>query len=115
MIKSGDDRVILNLKIRSIKDQTIKIYGEVERQAVAFSKTIEMFPSENGSLALLNRFTERNDQKLMTSIDNTLNLAGTAMVLVEDVPAMLDALKNNDTDTIVCLQKKLIDYIFEKK
>lgn len=115
MIKAGEERVILNLRTRNLKDQTFKLFSEAERQAEAFSKAIEMFPSEDGSLALLKRFAERNDPKEMACIDNTLNLAGTAMVLVADAPAMLEALKNNDTNAIVSLQKKLIDNIFDKK
>ena len=115
MIVAGEERVVLNLRTRSIKELILKIYNEAERQAKAFSKAIDGFPSEDGSLDLLKRFAERGDPKVMTSIDNTLDLAGTAMVLVEDVSAMLDALKNNDTDTIVCLQKKLIDKMFDKK
>lgn len=115
MINAGEERVVLNLRTRNIKDQTVKLYYVAERQAKAFSKTIDIFPSKDGSLDLLKRFAERNDRKVMTSIDNTLGMAETAMVLVEDAPAMLDALKNDDTDAMVSLQKKLIDNMFDKK
>jgi hypothetical protein len=115
MVRAGEERVILNLRTRGIKGQSFKLMSEAERQAKAFSKAIDRFPSEDGSLDLLKRFAERGDQKVMTAIDNTLNLAGTAMVLVADAPAMLVALKNNDTDAMVSLQKKLIDNMFDKK
>ena len=52
---------------------------------------------------------------IVASIDGALDLAETAMVLVEDAPAMLVALDKNDTDTMMRLQKKLIDYHFDKK
>ena len=51
----------------------------------------------------------------MDCVDVTLAVAGTSMVLVEDAPAMKEALDNNDTDTLIRLQQKLIDYLFERK
>jgi len=115
MIVEGEERFVLNVRTQTIKEHTLRLSIEAKRQAMAFSNVVGVHPSPDGSLALLKRFAERNDKKEMDSIDYTLNMAETAMVLVEDAPAMLTALKNDDTDAIVCLQKKLIDYIFDMK
>lgn len=115
MIRKGEDRVILNLRTRVIKENLFKVRKKVKDQAVAYSKAIDGFHPEKGALAMLARFAEKGDKVIMACIDGTLDLAETAMVLVEDAPAMLVALDKNDTDTMMRLQKKLIDYHFDKK
>jgi hypothetical protein len=115
MIKTGEERVVLNQRIRAIKKWTLSLNVHAESQAQAFSVAIESYSPDMGSLPLLKRFAERNDRKVMTGIDNTLGLTGTSMVLVEDSPAMIEAMGNDDTETIIRLQKKLIDYLIDKK
>lgn len=115
MIKTGEERVALNQRVRTIKKRTLSLNGHAESQAQAFSVAIKSYSPDLGSLPLLKRFAKRNDKKVMTGIDNTIGLAGTSVVLVEDSPTMIEALQNDDTDTMIRLQKKLIDYLIDKK
>ena len=110
-----EDRQTLNLRTRIIKEQVSSLHNFTKSQASAFSKAIDCFPSENGSLDLLKKISEKEDKKVNASIDETLKLADTIKVMVEDAPLMLQALQRNDTDTIVNLQKKLIDNVFKDK
>lgn len=114
LIKKGEERVFLNLRTRIIKDKTLFFRDMALQQAEAYSKAVDSFHPDKGALPLLAKFAEKGEKAVMISIDNTLNLADTSMVLVEDAPEMLVALDNNDTDTIIRLQQKLIDYLFEK-
>ena len=115
MIRKGEDRVTLNLWARVVKENLLKVRKKAKDQAIAYSKAIDGFHPEKGALAILERFAEKGDKVIVASIDGALDLAETAMVLVEDAPAMLVALDKNDTDTMMRLQKKLIDYHFDKK
>ena len=115
MIKTGEERVVLNQRVRTIKKWTLSLNCHAESQAQAFSAAIESYSLDLGSLPLLKRFAKRNDKKVMTCIDNTLGLARTSVVLVEDAPTMIEVLQNDDTDTMIRLQKKLIDYLIDKK
>ena len=113
LIREGEDRPLLNTYMRDIKGQTSRIFVDVEKQAKAFAKAITMYAPDKSSLPLLKVFAERNDKKVVASIDRTLSIVGTSVVLVDDAPAMLNALERNDTDTMIGLQKKLIDYLTE--
>ena len=115
LIKQGEERVVLNLRMRVIKENVLILRRRVKLQAEAYSKAIDLYSPDKGSLVLLERFAEKGDREVMNSIDNTLNLADTGMVLVEDAPAMLVALDRDDTDTIIRLQQKLIDHFFDNK
>ena len=114
MINNGEERVVLNLRTHTIKGKALFLRMLAEQQAQAYSKAIDSFHPDKGALPLLEKFAEKGDREVMNSIDNTLNLADTSMVLVEDAPEMLVALDHNDTDTIIRLQQKLIDHLFEK-
>lgn len=114
-IKQDEGRHILNLSTQAIAKLTSHLESHVERQAKTYSETLDAYSPAQGALALLGRFANKGDHEVMRSIDNTLNLAGTDFVLTEDAPAMLEALERNDKDTIVRLQQKLIDHLFEKK
>lgn len=115
MIKNGEERIVLNQKTRNIKKKTSLLNNYAEQQAHAFSKAIESYNPDQDPLPILERFAACNDKKIMTCIDNTLNLAGTSMVLVEDAPKMIEALEHNDTKAIIELQKKMIDNLFDKE
>lgn len=115
MIRKGEERVVLNQQTRPIKNDVSMFSHYAERQAKAFSKAIESYAPDQDPLPLLERFAVRNDKKVMTCIDNTLNLAGTSIVMVEDAPKMIEALENNDTKAIIELQKKMIDNLFDNK
>lgn len=114
-IKQGEERHILNLSTQIIKKKTSHLESHVERQAKAYSETLDAYSPAQGALLMQERFANRGDCVVMDSIDNTLNLAGTDFVLTEDAPTMREALEHNDTDTIVRLQQKLIDHLFEKE
>ena len=115
LIKKGEERVILNLRTRIIKDRLLFLRKIVQQQAKAYSKAIGSFHPDKGALPLLERFAEKGNKAVMASIDNTLQIAGTSIVMVEDAPALQEALDKDDTDTIIRLQQKLIDYIFDEK
>ena len=115
LIKQGEERHVLNLRTQAILKLTNHLENHAERQAKSYSEALDAYSPAQGALPLLGRFANRGDHEVMRSIDNTLNLAGTDFVLTEDAPAMLEALEHNDTDTIVRLQQKLIDHLFEKK
>ena len=114
-IKQGEERHVLNLRTQAILKLTNHLENHTERQAKSYSEALDAYSPAQGALPLLGRFANKGDHEVMRSIDNTLNLAGTDFVLTEDAPAMLEALEHNDTDTIVRLQQKLIDHLFEKK
>lgn len=114
-IKQGESRHLLNIGTQTVKAVTGYLDGFAERQAKAFSEALDAYSPAQGSLLLLERFAHRGNRKVMDSIDHTLNLAGTDLVLTEDAPAMMEALERNDTDTIIRLQQKLIDHLFEKQ
>lgn len=114
-IKQGESRHLLNLGTQAIKAVTGYLDGFAERQAKAYSEALDAYSPTQGSLVMLERFAHRGDREVMASIDHTLNLAGTDLVLTEDAPAMMEALERNDTDTIIRLQQKLIDHLFEKQ
>ena len=114
-IKQGESRHLLNIGTQAVKAVTGYLDGFAERQAKAYSETLDAYSPTQGSLVMLERFAHRGNREVMASIDHTLNLAGTDLVLTEDAPAMLEALERNDTDTIIRLQQKLIDHLFEKQ
>lgn len=115
LVKAGEERVVLNLRTRIIKEKTSLIFRFAERLAQAYAVAIESYAPNFETLAVLGRYAQRGDRKVMDCVDVTLAVAGTSMVLVEDAPAMKEALDNNDTDTLIRLQQKLIDYLFERK
>ena len=114
-IKQGESRHLLNLGTQAVKAVTGYLDGFAEKQAKAFSEALDAYSPAQGSLVMLERFANRGNQEVMASIDHALNLAGTDMVLTEDAPAMLEALEHNDTDTMIRLQQKLIDHLFENQ
>ena len=114
-VNNGEERHLLNLCTRVIKKITDKFSDLTKPQAKAYSKALDAYSPAQGALALLKQFANQGNRDVMDSIDNTLNLAETDMVLTEDAPAMLEALEHNDTETIIRLQQKLIDHLFEKK
>lgn len=113
MIKNDEDRMTINLRSCIIKEQALTLYDNAKKQATAFCKAIESYPSDNAPLDVLARFAEKKDEEAMKSIDDTLTIAQTAMVLTEDAPRMIEALNRDDTKTIITLQKNLIDNIFK--
>lgn len=114
LIKAGEDRVVMNLRSRTIKEMTLTLDDLALKQAMAFSKAADLYSPDKGALLMLSRLSIRVDKAVRASIDNTLHLAGTMLVMTEDASAMLEALDRNDADTMTRLQQKLIDHLYEK-
>lgn len=115
LMKSDEDRSLLNLKTRFLKQQFSTLNDKAVKQAKAFSQVLFEHPSDMGFLTVLEHIAKKNDPKVMSSIDNTLYMVGTNMVLVSDAPSMIEALHNKDMHRIADLQKRLIDNRFDKK
>lgn len=115
LMKSDEDRSLLNLKTRFLKQQFSTLNDKVVKQAKAFSQVLFEHPSDMSFLTILEHIAKKNDPKVMSSIDNTLYMVGTNMVLVSDAPSMIEALHNKDMHRIADLQKRLIDNRFDKK
>lgn len=115
LMKSEEDRSLLNLKTGFLKQQFSTLNDKAVKQAKAFSQVLFEHPSDMSFLTILEHIAEKNDPKVMSSIDNTLYMVGTNMVLVSDAPSMIEALHNKDMHRIADLQKRLIDNRFDKK
>jgi hypothetical protein len=109
MMVDDYDRPSANLRARIVKEQTYVLRSFVEQQAKSFVDTIDLFPIEEGSLQLLCLMAKKGDETITHSIDNTMRIADTPLVLVTDAPSMLEAVRRNDEATICRLQKNMIE------
>jgi len=109
LIDDGEDRAALVLQTRLIKQQTSAIMDNAQKQAEAFSKTLDDFPLENGQLVMLQTFNEGGTRFQKECVDRTLKLSETAMALTADAKEMLQAVQQNNLRVIADLQKKMIE------
>jgi hypothetical protein len=100
VLDEGYDRPSTNLRMRIVKGQAQVMQSLASLQAQALAKTIEAIPLENGALRLLCIIEEKGDETVMDSIDRTMEIAGHLQAPVADAPAMLDAVLNDDQETV---------------
>lgn len=114
LVDNGEDRATLSLHTRLIRQQTKALADNAQKQAEAFSKTLDAFPLENGQLVMLQLFNENGDSLQIECVDRTMQLSETAQSLTADATEMLQAVQQKDMRVIAALQKKMIETTHNK-